>query len=130
MLSRVLAFDSQQQSCLKVPLILPAGASTLLGLEVAGVISEVGKGVTRFKKGDRVMALLDGGGYAEYAVAPEGFVMPLPKNLSFAEGAGIPEVPFWLLQHITSCLECKASCCSCAGHIPHLPQMSIRGILY
>ena len=68
------------------------GASEILGLEVAGVISEVGKGVTKFKKGDRVMALLDGGGYAEYALAPEGFVMPLPDNLSFAQGAGIPEV--------------------------------------
>lgn len=69
-----------------------AGASEILGLEVAGVITEVGKGVTKYKEGDRVMALLDGGGYAQYAVAPEGFVMPLPKNLSFAEGAGIPEV--------------------------------------
>lgn len=70
----------------------PPGASEILGLEVAGIITEVGKGVTQYKKGDRVMALLDGGGYAQYAVAPEGFVMPLPKNLSFAEGAGIPEV--------------------------------------
>ena len=52
----------------------------------------MGKGVSNFNKGDRVCALLDGGGYAEYAVAPEGFVMPLPKNLSFAEAAGIPEV--------------------------------------
>ena len=73
------------------------GASELLGLEVAGVISEVGKGVTKFHKGDKVMALLDGGGYAEYAVAPEGYVMPLPKNLSYTEAAGIPEVIFFAL---------------------------------
>lgn len=70
----------------------PPGASELLGLEVAGIVSEVGKGVSKFNKGDKVCALLDGGGYAEYAVAPEGFIMPLPKNLSFAEAAGIPEV--------------------------------------
>ena len=63
-----------------------------MGLEVAGVVSEVGNGVTRFRKGDKVCALLDGGGYAEYAAAPEGFIVPLPKNLSFAEAAGIPEV--------------------------------------
>ena len=74
-----------------------AGASKILGLEVAGIIHEVSKGVTKYKKGDRVMALLDGGGYAQYAVAPEGYVMPLPKNLSFAEGAGIPEVCLLLL---------------------------------
>lgn len=70
----------------------PPGASEILGLEVAGVIHDVGTGVTKYKKGDKVMALLDGGGYAQYAAAPEGFVMPLPKNLSFAEAAGIPEV--------------------------------------
>ena len=80
-----------------------AGASEILGLEVAGVIHDVGKGVTKYKKGNKVMALLDGGGYAQYAAAPEGFVMPLPKNLSFAEAAGIPEVSNgvcpWEAQH-------------------------------
>ncbi|KAL3144502.1 hypothetical protein ABBQ32_004239 [Trebouxia sp. C0010 RCD-2024] len=70
----------------------PPGASEILGLEAAGIVSEVGKGVTKFKQGDKVCALLDGGGYAEYAVAPEGFIMPMPKNLSFAQAAGIPEV--------------------------------------
>lgn len=68
------------------------GASEILGLEVAGIVHEVSEGVTKYKKGDKVMALLDGGGYAQYAAAPEGFVMPMPKNLSFAEAAGIPEV--------------------------------------
>ena len=53
---------------------------------------ETGKGADRFKKGDKVFALLDGGGYAEYAVAPEGFVMPLPDNLSFSKAAAVPEV--------------------------------------
>lgn len=80
-----------------MPYLVCIGASELLGLEVAGLVSEVGKGVTRYHKGDKVMALLDGGGYAEYAVAPEGFLMPLPKNLSFTEAAGIPEVIFLAL---------------------------------
>lgn len=53
---------------------------------------ETGKGADKFKKGDKVFALLDGGGYAEYAVAPEGFVMPLPDNLPFSEAAAVPEV--------------------------------------
>lgn len=74
------------------PNLVLTGASEILGLEAAGIVSEVGKGVTKFKQGDKVCALLDGGGYAEYAVAPEGFIMPMPKNLSFAEAAGIPEV--------------------------------------
>eukprot|EP00891_Asterochloris_glomerata_P009055 jgi/Astpho2/9055/Aster-02714 len=69
----------------------PPGASELLGLECAGVVTDVGKGVTKFKKGDRVMALLDGGGYAEQAVAPEGFIMHIPDRLGFEEAAGIPE---------------------------------------
>lgn len=71
---------------------MTTGASEILGLEAAGIVSEVSKGVTKFKKGDKVYTLLDGGGYAEYVVAPEGFIMPLPKNLSFVEAAGIPEV--------------------------------------
>lgn len=76
------------------------GASDILGLEVAGIVSEVGKGATKFKKGDKVCALLDGGGYAEYAVAPEGFIMPMPKNLSFVEAAGIPEVGSFTLRAV------------------------------
>jgi tumor protein p53-inducible protein 3 len=70
----------------------PPGASELLGLEVSGVLEEVGHGVNRFKKGDRVFALLAGGGYAEYVAVHEGSVMLLPNNLSFEEGAGIAEV--------------------------------------
>ena len=83
-----------------VPMTFPAGASEILGLEVAGVISAVANGVSKFKKGDRVMALLDGGGYAEYAAAPQGFVMPLPDNLSFTKGAGIPEVNILLVPNL------------------------------
>ncbi len=70
----------------------PPGESEILGLEVAGVVGEVGTKVSKFSKGDRVFALLAGGGYAEYVAAHEGVVMPLPENLTFEEGAGIAEV--------------------------------------
>lgn len=69
----------------------PPGAPETLGLEVAGVIEAVGEGVTRWKTGDRVCALVPGGAYAEYAVAHEGSTMPLPEPLSFIEAAGLPE---------------------------------------
>jgi putative PIG3 family NAD(P)H quinone oxidoreductase len=69
----------------------PPGAPETLGLEVAGEIEAVGEGVTRWKAGDRVCALVPGGGYAEYAVAHEGSTMPLPAPLSFLEAAGLPE---------------------------------------
>lgn len=70
----------------------PPGASPILGLECAGEIAAVGAGVARWRRGDRVCALLAGGGYAEYAVAPAGSVVPVPEGLSFAEGASLPEV--------------------------------------
>jgi len=70
----------------------PPGASHVLGLECAGVISEVGAGVTGLAKGDRVMALLAGGGYAEEACVDAGSVMPVPKGMSLVEAAGVPEV--------------------------------------
>ncbi|KPI89831.1 hypothetical protein ABL78_1094 [Leptomonas seymouri] len=69
----------------------PKGSSELLGLEVSGVIEQVGPDVKRFKEGDKVMALLSGGGYAEYAVAHEGSVMHIPQGYSFIEAASIPE---------------------------------------
>ncbi|MDE0008428.1 MAG: NAD(P)H-quinone oxidoreductase [Gammaproteobacteria bacterium] len=70
----------------------PPGASPILGLECAGVVLEVGEGVTRVKSGDRVCALLAGGGHAETVVAPAGQVLPMPKGLSFAAAASLPEV--------------------------------------
>lgn len=70
----------------------PPGASSILGLECAGEIAEVGEGVSRFTVGDRVCALLAGGGYAEYAVAHAGSVLPIPGGHSFAHGASLPEV--------------------------------------
>lgn len=70
----------------------PQGASPILGLEIAGVVEKVGSAVTKWKPGDRVFGLLEGGGYAEYAVIAEDMALPIPENLSFAEAAAIPEV--------------------------------------
>ncbi len=69
----------------------PPGAPETLGLEVAGVIEAIGDGVTLWKGGEKVCALVPGGGYAEYAVAHEGSAMPLPAPLTFLEAAGLPE---------------------------------------
>jgi len=70
----------------------PPGASPILGLECAGTVSEVGAGVTGWRVGDRVMALLAGGGYAEDVVVDAGSVLPVPASLPLEEAAGVPEV--------------------------------------
>jgi putative PIG3 family NAD(P)H quinone oxidoreductase len=70
----------------------PPGASEILGLECAGTVSEVGDGVEGFAAGDRVMALLAGGGYAEQVVVPAACVMATPPCLSDFEAGGVPEV--------------------------------------
>lgn len=69
----------------------PAGASDILGLEAAGEILEVGAN-SRWRVGDRVMALLAGGGQAERVAVPEELLMPVPDNLDFIHAAAIPEV--------------------------------------
>lgn len=70
----------------------PAGASPLLGLEVAGTVAAVGEGVQNWQPGDRVFGLLSGGGYAQFAVLNSGLAMPIPDTLSFTEAAAVPEV--------------------------------------
>ena len=70
----------------------PPGASEILGVEFSGKIEKIGSAVTKHQVGDSVMCLTGGGGYAEYAAVHEGLAMPLPKGLSFEEGAGIPQV--------------------------------------
>ena len=70
----------------------PPGASPILGLEVSGEIDGVGAGVTRWRRGDRVMALLDGGGYAQRARVAQGQVMHVPNTLDAVASAAIPEV--------------------------------------
>lgn len=69
----------------------PPGASTIIGLEMAGVVEQVGNNVARWKVGDRVCALLPGGGYAQKAVIPAGMAIAIPDDLSFEEAAAIPE---------------------------------------
>jgi putative PIG3 family NAD(P)H quinone oxidoreductase len=72
----------------------PPGTSDLPGLEVSGTIEEVGDGVTRWKRGDIVCALLTGGGYAEFAVAQEGSCLPIPPGVALDDAAGLPETVF------------------------------------
>ena len=72
----------------------PPGASDILGLEVSGIIDAVGKNVPRWKIGDAVCALLSGGGYADYAIADAGSVLPCPTVLPLHDCAGLPETVF------------------------------------
>ena len=69
----------------------PVGASPILGLEVSGIVVAVGPDVTQLALGDSVCALLSGGGYAEYALADENCVLPIPRGLSWTEAAALPE---------------------------------------
>jgi len=69
----------------------PRGESEILGMECAGEVAAVGEGVSQVAVGDRVMALLPGGGYAEKVVVPEKMAIPMPENLSFEQAAAIPE---------------------------------------
>lgn len=70
------------------------------GLEVAGVVAEVGEAVIRWKTGDKVCALVTGGGYAEYCKAPEGQCLPVPSNLGFPETASLPETFFTVWSNV------------------------------
>ena len=72
----------------------PAGSTDVLGLEVAGRVMATGPRARRFCPGDRVMALVVGGGYAEYVVVPEGQCLPVPARLTAIEAAGLPETLF------------------------------------
>lgn len=69
----------------------PAGAPQWPGLEVSGMISATGEGVTEWSEGDRVCALLPGGGYAEFAVVDGGLVLPVPAVVDLRDAAGLPE---------------------------------------
>jgi NADPH:quinone reductase len=78
----------------------PSGASDLPGLEVAGTIAACGSEVTEYKVGDRVCALIAGGGYAEFAVAPVGQVLPIPDGWSAREAATLPENIFTVWENV------------------------------
>lgn len=79
----------------------PPGASVdTPGLEVSGIIEACGEDVRRWKKGDKVCALLSGGGYADFAAVNEGQCLPIPKNISFAEAASLPETVFTVWHNV------------------------------
>lgn len=78
----------------------PPGASDVLGLEIAGEIEAVGEGVTRWAVGDRVCALLGGGGYAELAVVDARHVLPIPEGLDYVQAAVLPETVFTVFANV------------------------------
>ena len=78
----------------------PPGASPILGLEVAGTVTACGPGVTSWHPGDRVCALTNGGGYAEFVAVPHGQVLPIPKGWTFVEAATLPENAFTVYDNL------------------------------
>lgn len=78
----------------------PRGHSDILGLEVAGHVVAVGPGATRFALGSPVMALVNGGGYAEFTLAEEGSVIPVPPGLALDQAAAIPETFFTVWHNV------------------------------
>ena len=89
--------DVMQRKGLYAP---PKGASDLPGLEGAGVVSALGPGVSDWRVGDLVCALLPGGGYAEYALCPASHALPVPDSLSTAEAAALPETFFTVWSNV------------------------------
>ena len=86
----------------------PPGASDLPGLEVAGEIVAIGPETSGVSVGDKVTALLPGGGYAEYAVASAVLCLPIPEGLSMTEAAAIPETYFTVWTNLFERGRCKA----------------------
>lgn len=78
----------------------PPGASQVPGLEVAGEVEQVGPGCTRLKEGDRVAALVSGGGYGELCVAPEAQCLQVPESVSLKEAAAVPETWFTVWSNV------------------------------
>lgn len=78
----------------------PRGASPILGLEVAGTIRGLGRGVTRFQVGEPVCALVNGGGYAEFVAVPQGQVLPAPAGWTMIEAATLPENAFTVYDNL------------------------------
>tara|TARA_R110002072_G_scaffold122455_1_gene256994 strand:+ start:6879 stop:7856 length:978 start_codon:yes stop_codon:yes gene_type:complete len=78
----------------------PQGASDIPGLEIAGEVVAVGAGVESFQLGDQVCALVTGGGYAEYCVAPAAQCLPVPQNLSTLQAAALPENYFTVWSNV------------------------------
>jgi putative PIG3 family NAD(P)H quinone oxidoreductase len=86
----------------------PAGASDLLGLEISGVVTAVGAGATRWKAGDLLCGLTNGGGYAEYCVIDASHCLPIPKGVSIVDAAGLPETYFTVWSNVFIGAQLKA----------------------
>jgi NADPH2:quinone reductase len=78
----------------------PPGHSPLLGLEIAGEVVERGAGVTRWRAGDRVCALVNGGGYAQYCIAEDTAALPIPAGLDMIHAAAVPETFFTVWNNV------------------------------
>jgi len=78
----------------------PPGASPVLGLEVAGVVAALGAGSSLWQVGDRVCALANGGGYAQYVTVPQGQCLPVPARLGMEEAAALPETCFTVWSNV------------------------------
>ena len=89
--------DALQRAGLYAP---PASASPLPGLEASGTVVELGPNVTRWKIGDKVCALLPGGGYAEYVATHEAHALPVPEGMSLREAACLPETCFTVWSNV------------------------------
>src|SRR5437870_3768671 len=79
---------------------VPPGASDIPGLELAGSIAAIGESVARWRVGDRVTALVQGGGYAEYCTVPAPQCLPLPRGMSLVEAASLPETFFTVWSNV------------------------------
>ena len=79
---------------------LPPRCFDVLGVELAGVVESLGSGTNRFKPGDRVMALVTSGAYADWAVVPEATALPIPDSMSFEQAAAFPETYFTVWSNV------------------------------
>ncbi|NNH26982.1 NAD(P)H-quinone oxidoreductase [Acinetobacter terrestris] len=87
---------------------MPKGVTPVPGLEVAGIVESVGSDVTKFKVGDKVCGLTNGGGYAEYCVVPDSQTLIIPEGVSFTQAAAIPETFFTVWANVFQMGKAKA----------------------
>ena len=87
---------------------MPKGVTPVPGLEVAGIVEAVGADVTKFKVGDKVCGLTNGGGYAEYCVVPESQTLAIPEGVSFVQAAAIPETFYTVWANVFQMGKAKA----------------------
>jgi putative PIG3 family NAD(P)H quinone oxidoreductase len=86
----------------------PAGASPVLGLEVSGEVIAIGSEVSRWKVGDMICALCNGGGYADYTVAPASQCLPIPQGITLQDAAALPETLFTVWHNVFQRCNLKA----------------------